>query len=82
MATATSAATLNTPISELRPATMDRILVIEDDGALRKILQRLFFSEGYESMSSLMASLVWRCFAKKSTDRSDPRYTTPRIFGV
>jgi DNA-binding response OmpR family regulator len=48
MATATLAATLNTPISELRPATTDRILVIEDDGALRKILRRLFSSEGYE----------------------------------
>jgi DNA-binding response OmpR family regulator len=48
MATATLAATLNTPISEMRPATMDRILIIEDDGALRKILQRLFCSEGYE----------------------------------
>ena len=48
MATTTLAATLNTPVSELRPATMDRILVIEHDGALRKILQRLFSSEGYE----------------------------------
>jgi len=48
MATATLAATLNTPISEMRPATMDRILVIEDDGALREILRRLFSSEGYE----------------------------------
>jgi len=27
---------------------MDRILVIEHDGALRKVLQRLFSSEGYE----------------------------------
>jgi DNA-binding response OmpR family regulator len=48
MATATSAATLNTPISELRSARMERILVIEDDGASRKILRRLFSSEGYE----------------------------------
>jgi DNA-binding response OmpR family regulator len=48
MATATLAATLNPPISELRPARMERILVIEDDGALRKILRRLFSSEGYE----------------------------------
>jgi DNA-binding response OmpR family regulator len=48
MATATAAATLNTPISELRPATMDRILVIEGDDALRKVLRRLFSSEGYE----------------------------------
>jgi DNA-binding response OmpR family regulator len=27
---------------------MGRILVIEDDGAMRKILRRLFSSEGYE----------------------------------
>jgi PleD family two-component response regulator len=45
---ATLSATLNTPISELRLAPMERILVIEDDGGLRKILWRLFSSEGYE----------------------------------
>jgi DNA-binding response OmpR family regulator len=48
MATATLAATLNTPLSGLRLAPMGRILVIEDDSALRKVLQRLFSSEGYE----------------------------------
>jgi CheY-like chemotaxis protein len=48
MASITLAATLNTPKSELRPATIDRILVIEHDRALQKILQRLFSSEGYE----------------------------------
>lgn len=48
MATATSVATLNTQISELRPAAVDRILVIEGDDALRKVLGRLFASEGYE----------------------------------
>jgi DNA-binding response OmpR family regulator len=48
MAGITFAATLNTPMSELRPASTDRILVIEHDRALRKILQRLFSSEGYE----------------------------------
>jgi DNA-binding response OmpR family regulator len=48
MATATLEATLSTPISVLRPATMDRILVIEGDGALQKILWQLFSSEGYE----------------------------------
>src|ERR1700688_263260 len=48
MATATLAATLNAPISELRPSPMERILVIEDDRALRKFLGRLFSSEGYE----------------------------------
>jgi two-component system OmpR family response regulator len=48
MASITLAAILNSPLSELRPATMDRILVIEHDRALQKILQRLFSSEGCE----------------------------------
>jgi DNA-binding response OmpR family regulator len=48
MATTTLAATLNTPLSELRPATMDRILVIADDSALRNALHRLFSLERYE----------------------------------
>jgi DNA-binding response OmpR family regulator len=48
MATATLEATLKTPISDLRPARMDRILVIEDDDVLRKVLRRIFSSEGYE----------------------------------
>jgi len=48
MATATLSATLNPPISELRLPPMERILIIEDDGALRTILRRLFSSEGYE----------------------------------
>src|SRR5947207_2028695 len=48
MATTTLAATLNTPLSDLRPATMDRILVIADDSALRNALHRLFSLERYE----------------------------------
>jgi DNA-binding response OmpR family regulator len=48
MATTILAATLNTAIAEPRSATMDRILVIEDDSALQKALRRLFSSEGYE----------------------------------
>jgi DNA-binding response OmpR family regulator len=47
MATATLSAALDSPKSGLRLAPMGRILVIEDDGALRKILRRLFSSEGY-----------------------------------
>ena len=47
MASITLAANLNTPMSELRPATIDRILVIEHDRALQKILRRLFSAEGY-----------------------------------
>ena len=52
MATTTLAATLNSQtnpqMSELQPASRGRILVIADNVALRKILQRLFSSEGYE----------------------------------
>ncbi len=48
MATATLAATLDSPIPKIRPAAADRILVIEDDEALRKILRRLLSTEGYE----------------------------------
>jgi DNA-binding response OmpR family regulator len=48
MAATTLAATSNTPTSVLRSAPTERILVIEHDGALRKVLQRLFSSEGYE----------------------------------
>src|ERR1700733_13026121 len=48
MAATTLAATLNTPISKLRSAPMERILAVEDDGALRKILKGLFPSEGHE----------------------------------
>src|SRR6202167_5979361 len=48
MASITLAATMHTPTSELRPATIDRILVIEHDRALPKILRRLFSTEGCE----------------------------------
>ena len=46
--TATFPAILNAPVSDGRLAPMGRILVIEDDVALRKVLQRLFSSEGYD----------------------------------
>ena len=39
---------LTISVSEPRPTTMDRILVIADDGALRKVLCRIFSSVGYE----------------------------------
>jgi DNA-binding response OmpR family regulator len=48
MVAATLAGALNTSISELQSHPTERILVIEHDGALRKILRRLFSSEGYE----------------------------------
>jgi DNA-binding response OmpR family regulator len=35
-------------MSELRPATLDRILIIEADGALQKFLRELFSRGGYE----------------------------------
>jgi DNA-binding response OmpR family regulator len=47
MVTITTGAKLNIPMSELRPAIADRILVIEHDNALRKILDRLFSAEGF-----------------------------------
>jgi CheY-like chemotaxis protein len=46
MAATTMAATLTTATNELRPALMERILVIEHDVALG--LRRLLGSEGYE----------------------------------
>jgi DNA-binding response OmpR family regulator len=46
--TTTLAATVNNPMSELRPATVDRILIIEANGHLQKFLRELFFWEGYE----------------------------------
>ena len=45
---ATLGTAFNPPIAEPRPAKMDRILVIENNGALRTILRRLFSSEGYD----------------------------------
>lgn len=35
-------------MSELRPAPREQILLIEEDGPLRKVLRRLFSLEGYE----------------------------------
>jgi DNA-binding response OmpR family regulator len=48
MATTILATALTAPIAELRPAALDRILIIEHDGALQKVLRRLFCSEGYD----------------------------------
>ena len=78
MATTTLAATLNTPPSELRPATMDRILVIADDSALRKALQRLFSLEGYEvevvtDSIAALARLRERPFSAVILDLQRPR---------
>jgi DNA-binding response OmpR family regulator len=47
MAATTLAASLSTPIPELRSPSVEQILIIEHDVALRKILERLFSSEGY-----------------------------------
>ena len=48
MATTALGTVLNAPIAELRTNTMDRILIIENDGGLRQLLGRLFSSEGYD----------------------------------
>jgi DNA-binding response OmpR family regulator len=39
---------VNTPIARLRTAGMKRILVIEHDTALQKVIRRALASEGYE----------------------------------
>jgi len=45
--TTTLAAAVSNPMSEPPPATLDRILIIEANGALQRSLQELFCSEGY-----------------------------------
>jgi DNA-binding response OmpR family regulator len=47
MAATTLPASLSIPTPELRSPSVEQILIIEHDVALRKILQRLFSSEGY-----------------------------------
>jgi RNA polymerase sigma-70 factor, ECF subfamily len=46
--TTTLTATGDNPMSELRPPTLDRLLIIEANGALQKCLRELFSWEGYE----------------------------------
>jgi len=48
---------LNLPVSGLRPTAVDRVLVIADDGALRKVLCRILSSVGYE-VDVVSANLV------------------------
>ena len=82
MASATLSATLNTPISRLRLDPMGRILVIEDASALRKVLRRLFPSEGMRSMSPPMLFVVWRDFAKERRRRWSSIYLVRGPQGV
>src|ERR1700678_3837102 len=39
---------MKSPMPELRPTTLDRILIVEANGVLQNILRELFSSEGYE----------------------------------
>jgi DNA-binding response OmpR family regulator len=48
MATTMKRAISNTSLPEPPPSPIDRIAVVSDDGAMQKILRRLFSSEGYE----------------------------------
>ena len=59
MATTSLAATLSTQVCERRSTTIDWILVIANDSALRRVLERLFSSEGYgvEVVPDSMAGL-------------------------
>lgn len=42
------AAAVNTPTAELRTARVERVLVIEHDKTLQKIILRALVSDGYE----------------------------------
>lgn len=66
-------------MSELRPATMGRILVIEKDRALQRMLQRHFSSSGYEIdiVADGVASLE---MLRQRPLCSDPRSPVCRIF--
>ncbi len=44
----TLAATMNSPMPELRPTILNRIVIMEGNGHLQRTLQELFSSEGYE----------------------------------
>jgi RNA polymerase sigma-70 factor (ECF subfamily) len=46
--TTTLTATKDNPMFRVRPATLDRLLIIEANGALQKFLRELFSREGYE----------------------------------
>src|SRR6202789_2910712 len=46
--TSTLTATKDNPMLRVRPATLDRLLIIEGNGALQKFLRELFSREGYE----------------------------------
>jgi CheY-like chemotaxis protein len=70
MATATLSATSEPRIAELRLPPMERILIIEDDGALRTILRRLFSSEGYEVDVVPILFVVCRNSAKERRQQS------------
>jgi hypothetical protein len=79
MATAALATTVNTPTPELRPAPLVRILVIEDDAALRMILQRFLSDEGYavEIVSDVGVGL--EIFAKKCRPQWSTIHRTPHL---
>jgi len=82
MEATTLAVTVNTPRFELRPAPTERILVIEHDGALRRILERLFCSEGYVVDVVLMPFVVWRDFVRKCPRQSSSIYRAQNLQGV
>jgi DNA-binding NarL/FixJ family response regulator len=81
MATTILGTALNTPIAEPRPVPIDRILVIEDDGTLLKILRRLSPRKDMRSMLSPMPLVVWRDFAKECRPQWSWIYLV-RIFRV
>jgi hypothetical protein len=82
MASATLAETLNTPMAELRPTPMQRILVIEADSALQEILRWPFSSEGYDVDVVPDGDEGLEMLGSKVTRRSDSRPIEPWIFGL
>lgn len=67
----------NVPAVEPRLARADRIVVVENDPALRKVLQRLFASQGYEvelvsEVASALAMLRSRPFSAVILDLQSP----------
>jgi hypothetical protein len=79
MATATLATTVNPPTSELRPAPLVRILAIEDDAALRMILQRFLSDEGYAVEIVPDVGVGLEIFAKKWRPQRSSIYRIPHL---
>jgi hypothetical protein len=82
MAATPLAATSSISTAKLRSGSSERILVIEHDDALRKVLQWLFSSEEYEVDVAFDAVCGLGETSPRSASRSDPRSAAPGMFGM